>query len=63
MKTRPPPMAAEDFTGPLVLNDHSNAGLSGRVPVATPVSDGLPRDMGQSAAAAVATASHPLKPA
>src|SRR6266516_3869429 len=43
-------MAAEDFTGPLVLNDQSKLSLAGRVSDATPVSGGAPRYMGQSAA-------------
>src|ERR1043166_7462228 len=50
-KTRPPTMAAEDLTGPPVLNDQSRLSLAARVLLATPLSDGAPRYMGQSAAA------------
>src|SRR5207244_6407999 len=49
MKTRPPTIAADDFTGPPVLKLQSSDNLSGRIPAATPVSAGLPRNIGQSA--------------
>src|ERR1041385_3248658 len=50
-------MAAEDFTGPLVLNVQSNAGFSGKFPLATPASDCAPRYIGQSRETSAASAS------
>src|SRR5205823_200798 len=40
-------MAAEDFTGPCVLNVHSNDILSGSDDPDTPSRPGLPRNIGQ----------------
>src|SRR5262245_1780113 len=49
MKTCPPTMAADDLTGPSVLNVQSSTGFSARLPDASPVSAGLPRNIRQSA--------------
>src|SRR6266536_60639 len=54
MKTRPSTIAADDLTGPPVLKLQSSDNLSGRFPAATPVSAGLPRNIGQLAAPASA---------
>jgi hypothetical protein len=43
-------MAGEDFTGPPVLKFQSNIGLSEIFSPLMPVSEGLPRNCGQSAA-------------
>lgn len=48
--TRPSAIAAEDLTGPVVLNDHKSFKLSGNDDGATPVSAGLPRNMGHDSA-------------
>src|SRR5205823_1899570 len=53
MNTRPSTIAADDLTGPPVLKLQSSDNLSGKVPVATPVSAGLPRNIGQLASLAL----------
>src|SRR5580765_4942895 len=50
MNTRPLTMAAEDLTGPCVLKVHNKAGFAGSELEAIPSNDGLPRNIGQSAA-------------
>src|ERR1700745_442436 len=59
MKTRPPVIAADDLTGPPVLKLQRRDNLSGRFPGATPVSAGLPRNMGQEAPLGAALAPSP----
>src|SRR6266446_1637707 len=49
MKTRPSTIAADDLTGPPVLQLQRRDKLSGRFPEATPVSAGLPRNISQVA--------------
>src|SRR5437867_12740505 len=49
MTNRPSTMAADDLTGPPVLKLQRSDNLSGKVPAATPVSAGLPRNIGQLA--------------
>src|SRR5258708_4444921 len=54
MKTAPFTIAAEDLTGPSVLNDQARERSSGRVLCASPVKPGPPRNIGQSFALPVA---------
>src|SRR5262245_58009063 len=49
MKTRPSTTAAEDLTGPRVLNDQSRCKGLSSFPAATPRRAGPPRTIGQSA--------------
>src|SRR5436309_1817595 len=56
MKTFPFSIAAEDLTGPWVLKDQSFTKELERVPEATPVSSGEPRNIGQALALTLATA-------
>src|SRR5690349_4285792 len=47
MNTRPSTIAAEDLTGPCVLNDQRRAMSPGNFTAATPSKAGPPRNMGQ----------------
>src|SRR6266705_412935 len=52
MKTRPPAMAGEDFTGAWVLKVQASASFAGNVTGATPSNAGPPRNIGQVIASA-----------